>query len=61
MLLKGLRVNMPKTKIMISADGTNTLENIHVQCVGKVLEVTPFNALNAPFGSTRSVVGLRVA
>ena len=57
---KGLRVNMGKTKIMVSGVNLQTLKDsgkIPMQCLQKkVLAVTPSTVLDAHIGYTRNVV-----
>ena len=48
---KGLRVNMAKTKIMVSGVNLQTLKFAE-----KVLAVTPSTVLDAHIGYTRNVV-----
>ena len=57
---KGLRVNMRKTKIMVSKVGLQTLKDsdTHAVFVEKVLAVTPSTALDACIGFIRDAVAL---
>ena len=52
---KGLKVNIRKTKIMVSI---MTLGNTHVVFVEKVLAVIPSTVLDPCIGFTRNVVAL---
>ena len=52
---KGLRVNMGKTKIMVSGVNLQTV-NTHAVFAEKVLAVTPSTVLDAHIGYTRNVV-----
>ena len=56
---KGLRVNIGKTKIMVSGVNLQTLKdrvNTHAVSAEKVLAVTPSTMLDAHIGYTRNVV-----
>ena len=63
MELKGLKVNIEKTKVMRSGKSGGEIVKTgrwYVQCVGKVLGQTPFNAAIAVDRFTRDVVVLDV-